>query len=274
MNKAKTVLLVGVILAVGAALVGYNLSSAATHTEEETFQNNTFFESVTNWFQKGIKIGQQNTGGVTFFNGTIVNSTTKSGKDNPVTVGDNLRVDGAIWRTEEGGSNPLKVADTMVPNKDGVYSLGSSSLKFKNAYFSGAVKLGSIDGDGVITGDNISESAALNVASLNTTGDITQERAANGAVKLAFLYNANTRVIDNSFGGTVSVVRNGSGDYTFTLPFDAQDRYFQVTPSATNAVSCVGLLNNPVSNRTFDVHCFDIADHGSAEESYVMVTFF
>lgn len=190
-----------------------------------------------------------------------------------MTVGDNLRVDGAIWRTEEGGSNPLKVADTIVPNKAGVYSLGSNSLKFKDAYFSGNVKFGAIDGDGVITGDNISSSADLNVASVTTTGDITQERTANGAVKLAFLYNANTRVIDNSFGGTVTVVRNSSGDYTFTLPFDAQDRYFQVTPSATNAVSCTGLLNNPVSNRSFDVHCFALST-GAATESYVMVTFF
>ncbi len=273
MNKPRIFLLAGVLLAVAAALVGYNLSSAATHTEEETFQNNTYFESVTNWFKKGIKIGRQNTGGVTFFNGTIVNSTTKSGKDNPVTVGDNLRVDGAIWRTEEGGSNPLKVADTIVPNKTGVYSLGSNSLKFKDAYFSGAVKLDSIDGDGVITGDNIAESAELNVASLNTTGDITQERAANGAVKLAFLYNASNYTVTRSFGGTVTVVRNSAGDYTFTLPFDAQDRYFQVTPSATNAVSCTGLLNNPVSNRSFDVHCFALST-GAAAESYVMVTFF
>lgn len=45
-----------------------------------------------------IKIGKQGTGGVTFFNGSIINNTTTDGVDNPVTFADNVRIDGRIQR--------------------------------------------------------------------------------------------------------------------------------------------------------------------------------
>jgi len=56
-----------------------------------------------------LKVGAQGTGGVTFFNGTIVNNTTNSsGGDNPVTFGDNVRIDGRVYRGATAGT-----ADTM-----------------------------------------------------------------------------------------------------------------------------------------------------------------
>jgi stage V sporulation protein SpoVS len=63
-----------------------------------------------------VKIGAQGTGGVTFFNGTIVNETTTSGADNPVTFGDNVRIDGRIYRGATAGtadSLPVVVNDNM-----------------------------------------------------------------------------------------------------------------------------------------------------------------
>ncbi|MBU1119485.1 hypothetical protein KKH43_06410, partial [Patescibacteria group bacterium] len=68
-----------------------------------------------------VYIGKQGTGGVTFFNGTIVNSTTNDGVDNPVTFGDNVRIDGEIWRGEQSGpfagadakDMPVKVNDDL-----------------------------------------------------------------------------------------------------------------------------------------------------------------
>ncbi|MFC1617727.1 hypothetical protein ACFL2B_00425 [Patescibacteria group bacterium] len=46
-----------------------------------------------------IKIGAQGVGGVTFFNGSIVNATTDDdGNDNPVTFGDAVRIDGKLTR--------------------------------------------------------------------------------------------------------------------------------------------------------------------------------
>jgi hypothetical protein len=61
-----------------------------------------------------LKVGQQGLGGVTYFNGTIINSTTTSGADNPVTFGDNVRIDGVVYRGATAGTGdtkPFKIND-------------------------------------------------------------------------------------------------------------------------------------------------------------------
>lgn len=61
-----------------------------------------------------LKVGKQGTGGVTFFNGTIVNSTTENGVDNPVTFGDDVRIDGRVFRGSSAGigdSQPFIIND-------------------------------------------------------------------------------------------------------------------------------------------------------------------
>lgn len=63
-----------------------------------------------------VVIGKQGSGGVTFFNGTIVNGTTTNGNDNPVTFGDNVRIDGRVYRGANAGgglgdSNPFVIND-------------------------------------------------------------------------------------------------------------------------------------------------------------------
>lgn len=92
-------------------------SNAATSTDDAASKSeNNVFTGVVNWFKKGIKIGDQSTGGVTYFNGTITNNTKTKGKDNPVTIGDNLRVDGEIWRgatSGPGDSKPVKINDDL-----------------------------------------------------------------------------------------------------------------------------------------------------------------
>ncbi len=64
-----------------------------------------------------LKVGQQSVGGVTFFNGTVVNNTIDtSGADNPVTFGDNVRIDGRVYRGATAGtgdSMPFIVNDNM-----------------------------------------------------------------------------------------------------------------------------------------------------------------
>ncbi|OGY85352.1 MAG: hypothetical protein A3F54_02985 [Candidatus Kerfeldbacteria bacterium RIFCSPHIGHO2_12_FULL_48_17] len=81
------------------------------------FNNDTTFEGVTNVFKNGITIGQQGTGGVTFFNGTIVNSTVNDdGSSIPVTFGDDVRVDGAISRGDGSDDEelPVKFGDDVL----------------------------------------------------------------------------------------------------------------------------------------------------------------
>lgn len=59
-----------------------------------------------------LVVGDQGTGGVTFFNGTIVNSTTgDGGSNNPVAFGDNVRIDGDLYNGADG--IPLKITDDI-----------------------------------------------------------------------------------------------------------------------------------------------------------------
>jgi hypothetical protein len=63
-----------------------------------------------------LTIGKQGTGGVTYFNGTMKNNTTTNGADNPVTIGDNLRIDGRVYRGATAGTGdtlPFIVNDNM-----------------------------------------------------------------------------------------------------------------------------------------------------------------
>ncbi len=154
----KNKILIGV-LAFAFVFTMFGVSLAATEwTDDNTFTG------IVNWFPNGVKIGQQETGGVTFFNGTIVNeTTTDEGGDIPVTFGDNVRIDGEIWRGETAGpgdSLPLKVNDDLL-----VY--------------------GDIDGNGVIryTGYYDSVSDAI-TRSFGT--NITSQRLSAGSYALSF----------------------------------------------------------------------------------------
>ncbi|GEM_PF-1918152 len=86
-----------------------NITSTLNGTAGDTFQLDGTLTV------KSLKIGQQSIGGVTFFNGTIVNNTTNAaGTDNPVTFGDNVRIDGAIHRgtiAGTGDNQPVKIND-------------------------------------------------------------------------------------------------------------------------------------------------------------------
>ncbi|MFH2105418.1 MAG: hypothetical protein ABII72_04270 [Parcubacteria group bacterium] len=90
-------------------------------------------------------------GGVTYFNGTIVNaSTDDDGEDVvPVTFGDDVRIDGEIYRTETGGDNPLKIGDSLRPTTDATYSLGTSAFQFADAYLSGTLTAATVTADTV-----------------------------------------------------------------------------------------------------------------------------
>ena len=64
-----------------------------------------------------LEVGSQDTGGVAYLNGTILNDTLDSvGAGNPVTFGDNVRIDGRLYRgaTAGPGDNmPLIVNDNL-----------------------------------------------------------------------------------------------------------------------------------------------------------------
>ncbi|MBU1178035.1 hypothetical protein KJ903_02345, partial [Patescibacteria group bacterium] len=79
------------------------VASASTANSLQPASTITYSETVV---VPSIRIGSQGTGGVTYFNGSIVNSTTGSGGvDNPVTFGDNVRIDGGIQRGTSGAGD-------------------------------------------------------------------------------------------------------------------------------------------------------------------------
>ncbi len=102
---------VGILIFVFLFVAGGVAFAATEWTDDNTFTG------IVNWFPNGEKIGQQGTGGVTFFNGTIVNeTTTDEGAGIPVTFGDDVRIDGQIWRGEAAGSGdgmPVKIDDDL-----------------------------------------------------------------------------------------------------------------------------------------------------------------
>jgi len=81
-------------------------------------------------FVHGLVVGRQGYGGVTEFNGSIVNNTTnENGEGNPVTFGDDVRVDGRIYRGVNAGtsdSQPFIVNDNMIVN--GWLQVGSTNI--------------------------------------------------------------------------------------------------------------------------------------------------
>ena len=130
-----TIFSIFVLASSGLASTADILQPAATITHNEDLVVNgmgTF---------NSLRVGREEEGGVTFFNGTIVNSTTTEGEDNPITFGDNVRIDGSLFRTEIGGDNASRVADTILPAATNLNDLGSSDLRFKDAYLSGNINI-------------------------------------------------------------------------------------------------------------------------------------
>ena len=61
-----------------------------------------------------LKVGQQGLGGVTYFNGTIINATTDvAGNGMPVTFGDDVRIDGEIFRGVKNDDGAVKISDNL-----------------------------------------------------------------------------------------------------------------------------------------------------------------
>lgn len=129
-------LLMGVVAVASAALPADILQPAGTITyNEELVVNNTGrFNS--------IYVGKQGTGGVTFFNGTIVNSTTDDeGEGNPVTFGDDVRVDGYIYRgaRDEMANTNVRIADSLEVAGSLAVAEMASAMGFTGTSFSGTL---------------------------------------------------------------------------------------------------------------------------------------
>ena len=160
-------------------------ASTITYNEELVVNATARFDSA---YIGSTEAGE---GGVTFFNGTIINSTTGEDEaDNPVTLGDNVRIDGELFRTEVGGKNPIKLSDTIIPSVNNTYSLGSSTNQFKDGYLAGTltadtIALTTLSGDSIVTTDNIADSSIMSAKIYNgtiNTADIADEAVTNDKI--------------------------------------------------------------------------------------------
>lgn len=110
---------------------------------EEVQVNGTLQVAEPGYFPS-VHIGstEAGVGGVTYFNGTIVNaSVNDEGEDViPVTFGDDVRIDGSIWRGAESGPGddmPVRVMDDVYVEGylqvNDVLSARSASFEVANA---------------------------------------------------------------------------------------------------------------------------------------------
>jgi len=130
-------------------------ASTITYNEELVVNHTGRFNSVY--------IGKQDEGGVTFFNGTIVNSTTgDEDADNPVTFGDNVRIDGRVHRGEDFGPGD----DMPFIINDDVQIMGNLTLALSDS---------SDD-----SSDSDSDSDSSGTSTL-TVGDITSVTTVSGS---------------------------------------------------------------------------------------------
>ncbi len=109
MTKYSRTLLIAAVVAVMAMGTTYVAFGATSLDDAASKSQDNAFSAISNWFKKGVKIGDQGVGGVTQFNGTIINNTTTNGLGNPVTFGDDVRIDGKLSRGALNASKPVWV---------------------------------------------------------------------------------------------------------------------------------------------------------------------
>ena len=93
-NLEKVILSLGIVFGVFIALGQVQ----ASPTENIQPASDIIYNETVRF--PSIYVGSQGIGGVTFFNGTIINNTTDvdTGAEIPVTFGDDVRIDGVLVR--------------------------------------------------------------------------------------------------------------------------------------------------------------------------------
>lgn len=159
----------GVFLIVGSvsAAEADSLQPAATvEYSEPVSMQSTLTVAKPGYFTQGIHIGsaEAGAGGVTYFNGTIVNASVNEDDEDviPVTFGDDVRIDGRVWRGETAGAgegmpfiinDDVEIAGTLEFNNTNNSFIpgGASSGEFTNIITEGSVEIGgqlTVDGYG------------------------------------------------------------------------------------------------------------------------------
>lgn len=137
LTKHKELLII-IAAAFGIFLVAGLASASNAETLQPSEDGLQPAEQTTNF--ESIRVGVAGQGGVTFFNGSVLN------EEGPYVIADDLRVDGAIWRGPSkgtGDNQPLKIADTLMPALDNVNDIGMGDNQWRNIYYRDTLQGGS-----------------------------------------------------------------------------------------------------------------------------------
>ena len=141
-----------------------------------------------------LRVGTPGLGGVTFFNGTVLNE----GAD-PFTVGDDMRVDGEIFRIASNDGNPVKfndsirIAGTIYPYDDAssLSNLGVSDLRWNDIYYSNK-----------LLGKDADFSGSVDIA------DYLYIHTNSASDRVIALFNGNSPTIEMWGDGTLRVAKD------------------------------------------------------------------
>ena len=196
MKRACSVFNKIAFLAMGAVFCCFLIASdvaAADFAGLQPAENATYNERIrvnsaisvarSSYFYGGVHIGETGgNGGVTFINGSIINASNGTvpvtfgddvridgslwrgpnvgpGDGLPVNVRDDLRVDGAIWGGPSKGNavdrQSVVFADSIRPAADNINVFGSPGYRWASGNFAGTVTVGDLGGDNVVSENNI-----------------------------------------------------------------------------------------------------------------------
>lgn len=173
-----------------------------------------------------LKVGQQGIGGVTYFNGTIINETTgNGGTDNPITFGDNVRIDGRVYRGATAGTG-----DTM------------PFIVNDNMEITGTLTVGGLAGDGVIGAANIADAAVTNTklsdnaVTENKIADnaITAGKIANGVINESHISGTGGVGLPVAYGYCNANATVYSGTSNASCQYDSDNQRFTVPIEGVN----------------------------------------
>ena len=231
-------------------------ASTITYNEDLTVHGTGRFDSAY------IGSTEAGVGGVTFFNGTMINNSVDDDGEStiPLTLGDDVRIDGQIFRTEIGGDNDIKLADTIKPQTTATYDLGTTTNEFNDAYFAGAVIATDLNAETLTLTGALTGTTATFTGDVANSGDINQDIADNGAVKAMVEINgdvASCLVKSWTFNDTTpTCVRAAAGTYTLTFDssIDVDARYYSATSTITadTRVVSAAAVNNVARFYVFD----------------------
>lgn len=147
MNNTQRAIAITVTSLLSALLVGGTVATAAASFLGE---GNVGFDSIS--------VGRQGVGGVTFFNGSIINTTTgNGGVDNPVTFADNVRIDGRVFR-----------GATQGPSDGMDFIIDDDAQVTGDLLVAGSINAGSIAGLSAMISSMVSASSSAQFNELGT----------------------------------------------------------------------------------------------------------